>query len=209
MSRFSYYKRLSLAEKRTYRKSDEIGAVPLPLPAALVPSVRALSVELSAGKRVKIERAARELCLGITTSLGVPAVRVLVRSVRPSDHEGELHGLYTWEEGKVPTIEVWMRTARHRKVVQFRTFLRTLLHEVCHHLDFTLFGLTDTFHTAGFFRRESSLMRQLAGAPARESQKPSARRVEQSGHAQLELFGARSTESSRAPRKPARRSGVG
>lgn len=166
-SRFPYYARLSAAEKRVYRKSDEIGAVPLPMPSALVPMARRLEAELAAGKRAKIERAARELCLGITLSLGVPPVRVQVRSVRPSDHSGELHGLYTWEEGKIPVIEVWMRTAKNRRVVQFRTFLRTLLHEICHHLDFTLFELTATFHTTGFFRRESSLMRQLAGKKER------------------------------------------
>jgi hypothetical protein len=171
-SRFAYYARLNAAEKRSYRKSDEVGGVSLPSPAALQPSVERLRVELAAGKRASIERAARELCLGIALSLQVPPLRVLVRSVRPSDHEGELHGLYTWEEGKVPVIEVWMRTARNRRVVQFRTFLRTLLHEVCHHLDFTLLGLADTFHTAGFFRRESSLMRQLAGSAPRKKSPP-------------------------------------
>jgi hypothetical protein len=184
-SRFSYYTRLGAAEKRTYRKSDAIGAVTLPAPAALAPMARKLEAELLGGKRPKIEHAARELCLGITLSLEVPAVRVVVRSVRPSDHEGELHGLYTWEEGKTPVIQVWMRTARNRRVVQFRTFLRTLLHEICHHLDFTLFGLTDTFHTEGFFRRESSLMRQLAGKPAAKRRAPERKAPEES---QLDLF---------------------
>jgi hypothetical protein len=50
-------------------------------------------------------------------------------------------------------------------VVRFRTFLRTLLHEVMHHLDVTLLGLEDSFHTPGFFRRESSLVRQLVARP--------------------------------------------
>ena len=171
-SRFSYYGRLGAAEKRTYRKSDAVGAIVLPLPGALVPIVERFRVALAAGKRAKIEHVARELCLGITVSLEVPPVLVKVRSVRPSDHEGELHGLYTWEKGKVAVIEVWMRTARNRRVVQFRTFLRTLLHEVCHHLDFTLLGLSDTFHTEGFFRRESSLMRQLAGRPEKKARAP-------------------------------------
>jgi len=54
-----------------------------------------------------------------------------------------------------------MRTAKHRRVVAFRTFLRTLLHELCHHLDYELFGLEETFHTEGFYKRESSLFHQL------------------------------------------------
>ena len=79
-------------------------------------------------------------------------VVVKVLSRRPRARDGELHGLYTWEDGQRPVIEVWMRTAEHRRVVAFRTFLRTLLHEVCHHLDYTLLGLTETFHTEGFFQ---------------------------------------------------------
>jgi hypothetical protein len=54
-----------------------------------------------------------------------------------------------------------MRTARHRRVVAFRTFLRTLLHEAGHHLDYTYLKLAHSFHTEGFFKRESSLFYQL------------------------------------------------
>jgi hypothetical protein len=56
-----------------------------------------------------------------------------------------------------------MRTARQRRVVAFRTFLRTLLHELCHHLDYQLLRLPDSFHTEGFYKRESSLFHQLMG----------------------------------------------
>ena len=54
-----------------------------------------------------------------------------------------------------------MRTARQKRVVAFRTFLRTLLHEVGHHLDYTRLGLGDSFHTQGFYARESHLFHQL------------------------------------------------
>ena len=54
-----------------------------------------------------------------------------------------------------------MRTARQARVVAFRTFLRTLLHEIGHHLDYTHLKLAESFHTEGFFRRESSLFHQL------------------------------------------------
>ena len=81
--------------------------------------------------------------------------------MRPSSSWGELHGLYTREPRRVPRIQLWMRTAHHKRVVAFRTFLRTLLHEVGHHLDYELLRLPDSFHTEGFFRRESSLFKQL------------------------------------------------
>ena len=58
-------------------------------------------------------------------------------------------------------ISVWMRTAQRKQVVAFRTFLRTLIHEFCHHLDYELFKLPETFHTEGFYKRESGLVKQL------------------------------------------------
>ena len=54
-----------------------------------------------------------------------------------------------------------MKTAARGQVVAFRSFLRTLLHELCHHLDYTLYALADSFHTEGFFRRENALFYQL------------------------------------------------
>jgi hypothetical protein len=80
-----------------------------------------------------------------------------------------------------------MRTAANERVVRFRTFLRTLLHEVLHHLDVTLLELDDSFHTEGFFRRESSLVRQLApAAPTKKKPEPEPTKVKA---VQLDLFG--------------------
>ena len=94
--------------------------------------------------------------------LGVPAVEVKVLSVRPSNHAGELHGLYETAGGREKAvITVWMRTVKHKRVVAFKTFLRTLLHEFCHHLDYEYYRLADSYHTEGFFKRESSLLKQL------------------------------------------------
>jgi hypothetical protein len=65
-----------------------------------------------------------------------------------------------------------MLTAKREQVVAYRTFLRTLLHEVGHHLDYELLRLGDSFHTAGFFKRESSLTNQLLAAGARDGARP-------------------------------------
>ena len=54
-----------------------------------------------------------------------------------------------------------MRTAKKRQVVAFKSFLRTLCHELCHHFDYELFALEQTFHTDGFYKRESSLANAL------------------------------------------------
>jgi hypothetical protein len=161
--RFSYYERLSAKEKAIYRKSDAIAAVPIPDRAALAPLVAALEEALATGKRVRTAAATQAFSDALLRQLGAPVLRVRVRETRPQIYEGaELHGLYTFEQdGKPPQIEVWMRTAARKDVVRFRTFMRTFLHEIVHHLDVTILALDDSFHTEGFFRRESSLARQL------------------------------------------------
>ena len=108
-----------------------------------------------------MERTASLLSRGLLQMLELSPIAVQVLAVRPSSSEGELHGLYTREEGEPTRIQLWMRTARHKRVVAFRTFLRTLLHELGHHLDYELLKLADSFHTEGFFQRESSLFRQI------------------------------------------------
>ncbi len=163
---FSYYKKLSAAQKRIYEQSDAIISVTLPDAGELQPLIPLLSTALAQEDREQIEHICRKLALGIAGRLVVPPLRVKVLAVRPSDSWGELHGLYEPAEGRASAIiTLWMRTAKHRRVVAFRSFLRTLLHELCHHLDYELYELPDSFHTEGFYKRESSLFHQLVEAP--------------------------------------------
>ena len=46
-------------------------------------------------------------------------------------------------------------------MVAFKSFLRTVVHEFAHHLDYEHYKLPETFHTEGFYRRESSLANAL------------------------------------------------
>jgi len=140
--------------------SDKLHALTLALLEASTP--QDIVAALASDDRAKVERACHQLVDALTSQLGVPSIRVQVRDTRPSADWGELHGLYTPDTGRpLAVIEVWMRTAKQQRVVAPRTFLRTLVHEVCHHLDYELFKLAETFHTEGFYRRESSLMKQL------------------------------------------------
>lgn len=179
---FEYYKRLSAKQKETYRKSDAIGSVKVPAAAELLPLVAHLEASLSSGKRLATAKAANALVVALCRQLEVPDVRVTVRTVRPEISGGELHGLYTFaKKGAAATIQVWMKTAAHERVVRFRTFLRTVLHEVIHHLDVTLLGLDDSFHTEGFFKRESSMARQLLPRPPPKAKKAPTRKTVQLG----------------------------
>jgi len=162
---FGYYERLSPRNQRIYRESDGIAQVQLPHPRLLFPFVGLMREALAADRRAEVEVAAGRLVHGVTEMLEVSRVKIQVLAVRPSLRYGELHGLYTNDPPRPPHIQVWMRTAHHRRVVAFRTFLRTLLHEVGHHMDYHHFKLADSFHTEGFFKRESSLFYQLVPKP--------------------------------------------
>jgi hypothetical protein len=158
---FAYYNNLPPEEQRVYRRSDGIPAIRLEEPHTLWPYVDAVREALATGVHRPTETSTAQLCRALTERLGVPPLKVEVLSMRPHDTTGELHGLYTYEPGKRPRLQVWMRTAKQARVVAFKTYLRTVLHEVCHHLDFALLGLPHSFHTQGFFQRESSLFHQL------------------------------------------------
>ena len=124
-------------------------------------AVDAVEVALVAEDRAATQRATERLIGGLLEMLRLPAVGVEVLAARPHARWGELHGLYTVERGRMPKIQLWMRTAKQKRVVAFRTYLRTLLHEVGHHVDYTGLRLAESYHTEGFYKRESSLFHQL------------------------------------------------
>jgi hypothetical protein len=159
---FAYYKRLTASQKRAYDKSDGVTSVRIPDASGLHPLINALESALRKEDRKETEILSQKLVSALTARLKVPAIRVKVLAVRPHDSRGELHGLYKPCTGQLPAImDVWMRTAQQKRVVAFRTFLRTLLHEICHHLDYEYFRFSYSFHTEGFYKRESSLFHQL------------------------------------------------
>lgn len=187
---FPYYDRLSARKQAIYRRSDAVVEIALTHAELLHEIVGVLRQALERDQRAAVEAAAQVLVRGLCAMLRVPLVAVRVRAVRPSSRFGELHGLYTAQPASraataaaaaapSATIEVWMRTAHHRRVVAFRTFLRTLLHEVCHHLDYHHLRLPDSLHTEGFFKREASLFRQLV--PEADAASARARRASPDG----------------------------
>ena len=159
---FNYYYKLTKKQQFIYRKSDQIESVVLPQTDEINVCITAMIDALAREDRHAVMKSAHELINGIAVTLGIPQVQIKVLSVRPANTHGELHGLYeTAADGDKAVITVWMRTVKHKRVVAFKTFLRTLLHEFCHHLDYEYYRLADSFHTEGFFKRESSLLKQL------------------------------------------------
>jgi hypothetical protein len=158
--------RLNRAQQRDYDRSNAVRAVPVSVSARCARAVLLLEWALGQGDRPRAARVAQVICDELCAALRVPTLRIEVKEVRPSNRSGELHGLYQ-SAGRAQVISVWMYTAKRAQVVAYRTFLRTLIHELGHHLDYRLLDLGDSFHTDGFFQRESSLVHQLLAAAAR------------------------------------------
>jgi hypothetical protein len=177
---FSYFDRLSPARKVVYLRSDAVEKIQLPPGPPVDHLAPLLEQALQAERRSEVEKVSQALMSNLTARLRVPPVRVKVLTVRPSGNWGELHGLYEPTEDRTPPlITLWMRTVARKQVVAFRTFLRTLLHELCHHLDYELYKFPETFHTEGFYKRESNLLAQLAGPSPRQSNLAFAQNAEQ------------------------------
>ena len=154
----AWYKRLPPTLQRVAAASDRITSLPFRPAASIVEAVAELASALQSGKPVEVQVRAQRIADGVCIAFRVSKVRVRVADRRPHNQRGELHGLYTPGEPPAPDhITLWMFTAKRAQVVAPRTFLRTLLHELCHHLDYAHLNLRDSLHTRGFYQRESSL----------------------------------------------------
>ena len=161
---FAYFSHLSAKNKRIYLESDAIERVDLPPGLGLEAVLDDIRAALEAEGRVPLQRASQRLLDVLTGAFEVPRIKVKVLTVRPSGDWGELHGLYEpGEEGEPAVISTWMRTVARKQIVAYKSFVRTLLHELCHHLDYEMYRWAETFHTEGFYKREASLFRQLHG----------------------------------------------
>jgi hypothetical protein len=175
---FPYYDNLSTAKKRTYRKSDAIESIPVKNPGGIHPVTIKLKKSLEDNKRRDVAKHASEICRLVCEGLDTEALIVKIRSRRPSSSAEELQGLYERTDGETSVLTVWMQTAAKGQVVAFKSFIRTVLHELCHHIDYTYFNLDDSLHTGGFFKRESFLYKHIVPIELRkrESQKKKAPR---------------------------------
>ncbi len=163
----AWYRRLPSRLQRVAVASDRVATLPLQPGPRLRELVAALPQTLERGRAREVQALAQAIADGICLALRVSTVRVRVALRRPPLRGGELQGLYapSTDRGR-DVITVWMLTAKRGQIVKFRTFLRTLLHELCHHLDYALLRLPDSLHTQGFYQRESSLFHALGAGLA-------------------------------------------
>ncbi|MDH5359374.1 MAG: hypothetical protein OEX03_02370 [Gammaproteobacteria bacterium] len=159
---FTYYHKLSRKQQRIYDKSDQIRLLMVKDLENLQQLTSELNRLLPEGRSTVVQRICQQISNAITSEFDVPRVKVKVLATRPSNEYYELHGYYEPAyKDKKHTISVWMKTASRKQVVAFKTFLRTLIHELFHHLDYEYLQLDESYHTEGFYKRESSLFHQI------------------------------------------------
>jgi hypothetical protein len=89
-----------------------------------------------------------------------PKVYVTERP-RRSSGGGQTYGYYRHGGGVKDSIVIYNTTAKTGKKVSIKSFADTLLHEFVHHYD-TRYLKIETMHTAGFYKRISSLKESLS-----------------------------------------------
>jgi hypothetical protein len=141
-----------------FLESDRIKTLDLPRDGRLLLIAKSIGSAIEAAKSKEVHRACEDFLDAASEFYQVPACGIRVLAARPlrvrERWTTELFGDYTPE---TMLIRVWMRTAVRKEVTSFGTFLSTLCHEFCHHLDFQKFGLPDSWHTRGFYERAAAL----------------------------------------------------
>jgi hypothetical protein len=149
-----------------FLESDRIKTLSLPENGALPSIANSIESAMKAGKTADVCRACTEFLEQCSRFYKVPACGVRVLAGRPlrvrESWTTELFGDYSPE---TMLIRLWMRTAVRKEVTSYGTFLSTLCHEFCHHLDFQLFTFPDSWHTRGFFERTAALYHHARGTP--------------------------------------------
>jgi hypothetical protein len=154
------------ADRAGYLESDRIKTLDLPENGALLTIANAIESDMKTGKTADVRRPCAEFLAETSNFYQTPTCGIRVLAARPlrvrENWTIELFGDYHPES---MLIRLWMRTAVRKEVTSFGTFLNTLCHEFCHHLDFHRFGFSDSWHTRGFYERTAALYHHARGTP--------------------------------------------
>lgn len=157
------------ANRAGFLESDRIRALDLPQDGRLLSIAKSIESAMKCETSGDVRRFCGQFLSAASEFYQVPncAIRVLAaRPLRVREHGTfELFGDY---DPETSVIRVWMRTAVRKEVTSFGTFVSTLCHEFCHHLDFQKFEFPDSWHTRGFYERAAALYHHARGTPLKK-----------------------------------------
>lgn len=153
-----------------YRQSEELTRIELPPNGTLPQLAQVIGAIMKEGTRDQVRQACADFLTAAASFYGVqaPDVRALAARplrVREGGWQVELFGDYSLRDA---SIRIWTRTAVRKQVTSFGTFLSTLCHEFCHHLDCQKFGFSRSPHTRGFYERAAVLYHHSRGTPVKK-----------------------------------------
>ena len=152
-----------------FLESDRIKTLDLPQDGRLISITTSIESAMKGGTTADVRRTCGEFLDAASHFYKVSECGIRVLAARPlrvrENWSTELFGDYA---PQTMLIRVWMKTAVRREVTSFGTFLSTLCHEFCHHLDFQRFGFADSWHTRGFYERAAALYHCARGTPPKK-----------------------------------------
>ncbi len=156
-------------EKDEYSRSDAMKAMPLPPAEPLRSHALQLKDALSKEDKKAILAASKLLLNELADAYKVKRPTVKILSVRPQEVTDEwVYQTFGDYDTGTSVIRLWMRTAVQKKTSSYGTFLSTLVHEFCHHMDVVSLEFPNTFHTRGFFERVAELYHHVQDTQVKE-----------------------------------------
>lgn len=155
-------------DKAEYDRSDEMKALELPPEEPARSYALQLKQALIDEDKKAVLAASKLLlnCFADFYQVKRPAVKIL--SVRPQETSGEwVYQTYGDYDTGTMLIRLFLKTAIQKKTSSYGTFLSTLVHEFCHHLDCVSLELPNTFHTRGFYERVALLYHHVQNTPVK------------------------------------------
>lgn len=151
---------------RLFIESDRLNTLSLPSDDSLPRIAACIECAMKDGKTAEVRQASEEFLHAAADFFQVDRCAVRVLTARPlyvrERSTTELFGDY---QPNTALIRVWSKTAVRKEITSFGTFLSTLCHEFCHHLDFRRFGFHNSWHTGGFYERTAALYHHAKGTP--------------------------------------------
>ncbi len=154
------------SQKKDYQKSLVTNIVSLTREKlrSLHVAIRLLGEALKEGNEEAINEISNEAIAELNLIYNLPPLKVYTGGKRRMTRSGgQYYGEYrtNGKKEKKYSTSVYSRTAKNQKYVAPKTFLRTLIHEWGHHYDKHKLGLSNTYHTKGFYERVKTIYDQL------------------------------------------------
>jgi hypothetical protein len=145
--------------RKEYERSNAVRRIDLDAGPSAAKAANRLRLALLSKDPSLVMAAAMAFADALCDGAKVPRIPVEIAAPRKRKGYAECHG-----RRAMSCIPVALRTTQRGRFIGFRTFLKTLCHDFCHHHDVSALGLTHSFHTKGFSSRMEALYKSILAA---------------------------------------------